>query len=282
MERPLRIGAVSYLNTRPLVHGLGGEDGIDLSFDVPAALSERMLRGELDVALLPVIELARMPQLELVPGLSIATRGAAASVLLVTRREAGEVRRVALDVESRTSNALTRVLFAEVWGAAPEFVEGIEDIDRALADCDAVVRIGDKALFEPLPEGCTAYDLGQAWTDATGLPFVFAAWAARPGVVTRELYAALHRARQAGVRAVDEIAAGYRWNGDCRPQRSAEYLRNNIRFRLGAAEVEALRRFLAAAAKHGIIDGAPEIRLAPERVTRCHEEADRLRHEVLR
>jgi chorismate dehydratase len=180
----------------------------------------------------------------------------------VTRKPLSDVRSVALDPESRTSNALARVLCAEAWGIAPAFVDGPRDLTPALAAYDAAVRIGDKALFEPLPQDAIAYDLGGAWTARTSLPFVFAVWAARAGVVDRELYEVFHASRRAGSLALSAIAADYTWNGRQYPEIALAYLRDAMRYRLGDPEVAAMRRFLAAAASLGVIDAAPAITLA--------------------
>ena len=261
----IRAGAVSYLNTRPLVFGIDqglGADRIELAYDVPSVLASRMEGGELDLALLPVVELARIPGLVVVPGLAIGSLGNCRSVLLVANKPLSDVKSVALDPESRTSNALARVLFAEAWGGAPSFVNGPRDLALALAEHDAAVRIGDKALFEPLPPGTIAYDLGGAWTARTTLPFVFAVWAARPGVVDREIYEMLHASRRAGAAAIRAIADDYTWNGRQYPEIAHAYLRDAMRYRLGDPEVGAIRRFLAASAELGIIDTAPSIELA--------------------
>ena len=257
MEKKIRVGAVSYLNTRPLVFGFErgvAADRVDLSYAVPSVLADRMRRGELDVALLPVIELARIPSLEIVPGLAIGSLGPCRSVLLVSARPPSEIRRVALDPESRTSNALTRVLFHGHWKREPEFVPGPRDLDAALDVADAAVRIGDKALFEPVPHGATALDLGDAWTSFTGLPFVFAVWAARPGAVDRRLYRAFHASRRYGTEALDAIADDYTWGGRQFPEISRAYLRHAIRYRLGADEVRAVRRFHDLAWRIGLTD----------------------------
>jgi predicted solute-binding protein len=276
MPDTIRIGAVSYLNTRPLVWGLERPvEGapIELTFATPAELAEAMAGGRLDMALLPVIELARLPHLEVVPGLGIVTHGASRSVLLVSKRPVESVETVALDPESRTSNALVRVLFAEVWERRPSFETGPTDLDRALGSFDAAVRIGDKALFEPGPPGTHIYDLGQVWTDRTGLPFVYAAWFARPGVVDPPLYRRLHASRREGARSIREIAAQYTWHGRAYPELAETYLTHHIRFRLGSTEITAMRAFFAAAARIGLIDAKPEIRLVGERWTECHEAA---------
>jgi chorismate dehydratase len=248
--RKIAAGAVSYLNTRPLVFGIDqgmGADRLELTYDVPSVLATRMAAGELDLALLPVIELARIPGLVVVPGLAIGSFGDCRSVILVSKVPPGEARSVALDPESRTSNALARVLLTEVWGGRPELVMGPRDLTLALTEHDAAVRIGDKALFTPLPSGTTAYDLGGAWTARTTLPFVFAVWAARAGVVDRPLYEMLHASRRAGTAAIPMIAADYTWNGRQFPEIALGYLRDAMRYRLGDLEVKAMRRFLDAA-----------------------------------
>lgn len=272
----VRIGAVSYLNTRPLVFGLEqgiGSARIELSYDVPSALAAKMARGELDVGLLPSIELGRIPELEVVPGLGICTRGPARSVLLISRRPLAKIRSVSLDPQSRTSNALARVLCADVWSIEPEFRDGPLEIGDALSRADAVVRIGDKALFEPLPADVEAHDLGSAWTSATGLPFVWAVWAARPGVVDRRLYQDLHDSRREGCRVLDAIADDYTWNGRQYPELARVYLRSHILHRFGSPELRGLELFLKSAARVGLIGTIPHIRLALQRRTACHEES---------
>lgn len=283
----IRIGAVAYLNTRPLVLGMEqglGADRIDLSYGVPAVLAERMAAGDLDIALLPIIELGRIPDLEVVPGLGIVTRGASRSVLLVSKKPIEHVRSVALDVESRTSNALTRVLFAEVWRSRPEFVDvgndGLE-LEAALARCDAAVRIGDKALFAQPLEGALAHDLGTVWTDFTGLPFVFAAWIARRGTLDRETYSTLHQSHRAGSRSIDLIAEDYTWRGKRDPEVVRRYLTDHIYFRLGTLELRAIDTFLGLAARHGIIERAPVVRLAYGAGPDCHASAAEVRRSTV-
>ncbi len=276
MSTKIRIGAVSYLNTRPLVFGLEqgiAENRIELSYAVPARLTERMIAGELDIALMPVIELAKMPELEIVPGLAIGTSGPSRSVLLVSRRPIEEVKSIALDLESRTSNALVQVLCDRVWKATPRFVAGHRGLDEALLACDAAVQIGDKALFAEPPANTVVYDLGGVWSAAMDMPFVFAAWFCRPGVMDREIYEALHESKRRGVRTIGPIAEDYTWRGRQYPQLSQDYLEKNIRFRLGSAELEAMRAFFDAAAKIELIERAPEPRLALTRWTSCHDTA---------
>jgi chorismate dehydratase len=267
MGDKLRVGAVSYLNTRPLVHGFEGglgRDRIELSYDVPSTLSDRLARDELDVALIPVIELARIPDLEIVPGLGISSRGPALSVFLISNGPPGEARSVGLDPESRTTNAMTVVLYDRVWNARPEFAAGPVDLPASLTEHDAVVRIGDKALFEPAPPGTEAVDLGELWDRAVGLPFVYAVWATRPGILDDSLHEIFHESRRQGAAAIDRIAARYTWNGRHYPELARDYLTHNILFDLGPAELEGLRAFLTSAARLGWIAAVPELGMGLE------------------
>jgi len=258
MSVPVRVGAVSYLNTRPLVFGMAqglGAGRVDLSYDVPSVLADRLAREELDVALLPVIELARIPDLAVVPGLAIGSLGACRSVRLLSRVPLDEIRSIALDPESRTSNVLVRVLCAERWGLSPAFVPGPAD--------------GEAALSEPVPAGVVAHDLGAAWTEWTRLPFVFAVWAARLGVLDADLYRLLHASKRAGDQALSAIAEDYTWHGRQYPDVSLPYLRETMRYRFGGPELEAVKAFLAAAARTGCIERVPDIRIAAPTETAC-------------
>ncbi|MDH3626919.1 MAG: menaquinone biosynthesis protein [Acidobacteriota bacterium] len=274
-----RVGAVSYLNARPLVYGLE-EDAVRgalrLEYEVPSRLAERMVSGELDIALIPIIGLTELRDLELISGLGIVTRGPSRSVLIVSRKPLDRIGSLALDPESRTSNVLAQVLLAERFGVQPRAEVGPVDLKDSLDRFDAVVRIGDKALFESYPSSCNVLDLGTEWTDWTGLPFVFAAWFSRPGALNRETYRRLHDSRRKGVAAIESISNDYEFDGIRNPELAGEYLRKNIHFRLGSAEVEAMKRFFGLAADLGLIDEAPPIRLALQQSTGCHETAARL------
>lgn len=274
MGDKVRVGAVSYLNTRPLVFGFEqgvAADRIELSYDVPSVLADRLAGGQLDVALLPSIEVARIGGLAIVPGLAITAQGPVQSVLLVARKPIAEIRSVALDPESRTSNALTRILFATHWKTQPTFAPGPRDLDLALSEFDAAVRIGDKALFDPVPEGCVAYDLGAAWKETTGLPFVYAVWAAKPRIVDRSLYRAFHLSRRLGAQVLEAIGADYTWRGKQFPSIAIPYLVDTMRYRLGSQEAKALRLFWKLAAGLGVLERAPEpvIAFYPDHANAC-------------
>jgi chorismate dehydratase len=252
--RIVRLGAVEYLNARPLVYGLElRSDLFSLRFDVPSKCAALLHEGSIDVGMIPSIEYLRGPAYRIVPGIAIASGGAVASVALFTTVPAGSIRSIAADVSSRTSNALLRVLCAERFGIDPVFEPMAPDPAAMLARCDAALLIGDPALFlDHAALGVEKIDLGEQWTSLTGLPFVWAFWAGRPGVLPRDAVDALGAARDAGVAASDAVAAAY-----CGPERAGRcqaYLRENIQYGFGEREAAGLRKYYELAEQHGIVE----------------------------
>src|SRR5260221_8991740 len=194
MPEPIRVGAVNYLNTKPLIHDLPAiAPDVELSLAVPSRLAVQLAEGELDVALIPAIEYFRAGTYTIVPDISIASRGPVLSVTLFSRVPWPKIRRVALDEGSRTSAALTQIICTKRYGIKPERIQLPMDRDAENADADAVLLIGDRAMRACLPGFAHAYDLGQEWHDWTGLPFVYAFWAVRPGVELHGVAGALRR-----------------------------------------------------------------------------------------
>jgi chorismate dehydratase len=189
----------------------------------------------------------------LVPDLGIISEGPVASVAIFTRVPLERIRRLGLDTSSRTSAGLTRILCREAWHIEPEFVEVPPESAARIEGCDAALLIGDPALFlDCEASGFRKIDLGAEWTSLTGLPFVWAAWSGREAAVGPREIAALQAARDAGVRHTDAIADEY-----CGPARAAvgrRYLRENMKYRLGAREAEGLQRYWELAAEHGVVD----------------------------
>ena len=161
MATRVRVGAVNYLNTKPLIYELETLAPLELILDVPSRLADLLAEGQLDVALIPVIESFRAGRYSVVPDISIATRGPVLSVTLFSRVGWPEVRRVALDAGSRTSAALAEVLLRKRYGVRPEVCP--LPLDRAAeeVDADAVLLIGDRAMHACLPGFRHAFDLGQ-------------------------------------------------------------------------------------------------------------------------
>jgi chorismate dehydratase len=250
---PVRVGAVTYLNTKPLIYDLEAlAPGAELVLDVPSRLADLLADGQLDVALIPAIEYFRAGSYTIVPHLAIASRGPVLSVTLFSRVPWPAIRRVALDEGSRTSAALAQILLRKRYGVSPAVVPLPLDGAAEEADADAVLLIGDRAMRACLPGFAHAFDLGQEWHDWTGLPFVYAFWAVREGAELGPVEQALYEARRRGCARIGEIAhrearplgldAGF-----CR-----RYLAHIIHFDLGPREQAGLHHFYMLACELGL------------------------------
>ena len=247
-----RIGCVRYLNSKPLIHGHDGE----VSFETPASLADGLHAGRLDVALSPIFELLAHPGYLVVDDVAIACEGPVYSVFIVYRGSLAELRTLYLDRDSRTSYHLQRVLLAEFHGLMPR-CEPFPDagLPAELQPGEGALIIGDPAIEFRLMHGerYGYLDLGTAWREATGLPFVFAAWLVRPGTPQPEILADRLRAwRAAGQNHVEDIVAIERRYPR---ELTRRYLTEHIRFRLGAAEKQAIREFAQLLHKYHMIPG---------------------------
>lgn len=250
MSAPVRVSAVSFINARPLVCGLDEERALfDVQYDLPAACAARLHAGEVDLGLIPAIEYLA-GDYHLVPDMAIGSDGPILSVALFAAVPIRQVQRIAVDTSSRTSVALTRVLCATLWHIDPVFVPVRPVLAEMLAEADAALVIGDPALdIDPGAHGVEKLDLGEAWRQLTGLPFVYAAWAGRPGVLGPPHLRALGRARDRGLAAVDDLAREYGGPGGERAGAIRSYLRHNLRYTFGPRERAGLERFFALAAE---------------------------------
>lgn len=255
---PLRLGAVSYLNAKPLVFGLDAyRDQFDVRFDVPAKCAELLHDGRVDLGLIPAIEYLR-GDYAIVPDVAIASDGPVASVAVFTRAPIAEVRTLALDMSSRTSVALTRILCAKHWRIAPAFVPAEPNLDAMLSRADAALVIGDPAFaIDAAEAGVSKIDLGAEWKAMTGLPFVYAMWVGRPGAVSSSQSRVLQQSRDRGVTNLAAIATEAAAGDAVMAQGALAYLRDNLRYGLGDAERAGLRRFHALAVEAGVF---PELK----------------------
>jgi chorismate dehydratase len=258
---PIRLGAVSYLNTRPLVSGLERRtDLFDVRFDVPAECARLLHAGDVDVGLIPAIEYLAADY-RIVPGVAIGSNGPVLSVAIFSRVPLASVHTLALDTSSRTSAALTRILCARRFGIAPAFMTAAPDLDAMLARADAALLIGDPALeVDERARGLEKTDLGEAWHSLTGLPFVYAMWTGRPGAVRPAHVEALNQARDEGLACIEDIARAHGAGDQARTTRARTYLRDTLMFGLGEAERAGLRRFHALAAELGLVPAARPLR----------------------
>ncbi len=241
--RPLRIGCVGYLNARPLIAPYTGP----VRLGHPADLARDLAAGELDVGLIPLFEALRLPGGRAVDGVAIASHGAVWSVFLAYRGPLPAIRKVVLDPASRTSAHLCRVLLAEWEHLEPEYVAEADEAEPGVAR----LLIGDQAIaFREAQGAAWEYlDLGAAWLERTGLPFVFAVWLLRPEVPEPGAVAgAFREMARRGVAAAAQIAE----REEGHPAGFAHrYLTHHIRYTLGAPEREAVARYAALLRKYG-------------------------------
>lgn len=261
----LRIGAVQYLNTKPLVHGLA--DAGALVYDLPSRLADGLAAGRLDVALIPSVEALRGGY-RIVSDACIGCRGPVMSVKVFFRTPPDRVATLAVDEGSRTSAALARVLLAERHGIRPE-LERLP-IGAGLRDtkADAVLLIGDRAIEARGVDRMAGsfqvvWDLGDEWCRWTGLPFVFAVWAVRDGVEPGGLVGRLVAARDSGVANLAAIAAAEAATHGLTVPQCLAYLRDNLHYVLGGRERQALELFGRHAANLGILPSHLRPRLVP-------------------
>ena len=277
MDR-LRVSVVEYLNTAPLVWGftngrLAGK--YDLSFTVPSLCAEALRSGQADVAVIPAIEYQRMNDVVVLPGMAIAARDEVRSILVIAKKPIEQARRIALDVSSRSSAALVRLLCAGRWRIQPEFVEAAPDPEKMLAEADAALVIGDPALkvslrAEASPEelpvpGYPAvylYDVAHEWREMTGRPCVLAMWVARREVARPEVVADFLASREYGLERIAEIAAKAAGQLDLPTGQLERYLRENIYFSLDEECCAGLESYFRMCAEAGLTPRAKALEFA--------------------
>jgi chorismate dehydratase len=251
----LRLGAVEYLNARPLVYGLDRHaDRFDVRFDIPARCAQLLHGGRVDLGLVPSIEYLRGEPYVAVPGVAIGSDGPVASVAVFSHQPIDRVRTVALDASSRTSVALFRVLCARHFGIAPDVRVMRPDPRPMLESCDAALLIGDVALlFDHEAAGVQKTDLGLAWQAYAGLPFVYAFWFGRPGLATPGDVEALGEACRLGVEHAEDVARQHFPDDPAGAAVGARYLRDNVDFGFGEREQAGLTRFYRDATDLGVL-----------------------------
>lgn len=253
----LRIGAVSYLNTKPLIYSLQqrlGDRG-RLTLALPSVLADELRAGRLDVALIPSVEYFRGNGYQVISDAAIACRGPVWSVRLLSRVPVPKIKRLALDEGSRTSAAMLRILLSEMYGLSPETVPLAMDESPESADADAILLIGDRAMHPARGVYREIWDLGDRWCRWTELPFVFAMWVARSEALGEGdqtlapqldgLAEILEASRDDGLANLEEIAQQESASHGLTKEDLHRYFAENLHFRLGPGErlgMEAFRR----------------------------------------
>lgn len=266
--KKLRISAISYLNTAPLMwdfeHGKAGR-GFDISYTLPSACARALAEGTADIGIIPAAAYAQIPGLQILPDVAIASRRAVRSILLISKMPVEQVRTVALDTSSMTSVALTKILFEKWLGSGRIFTSMPPDVDQMLARCDACLIIGDPALKIDRARFHTL-DPAEEWIRHTGKPFVFAFWAVR-GEAVREADPALDLARifrdsrNHGLQSANlsQIAREWAPRVGISEDDVRSYLTENIHYQLDPGCMEGLQLFYRYAAEIGALPAPPEL-----------------------
>ncbi|HTQ97969.1 MAG TPA: menaquinone biosynthesis protein [Candidatus Acidoferrum sp.] len=277
----LRISIVQYLNTAPLVRGFthGPLQGkYDLSFTVPSQCAEALRTGKADIAIIPAIEFQRIDNLVVLPNLSIASKKSVRSLLLISKKPVQQIRRIALDRSSRSTQALVRILCAKQWQIAPEYVEAEPVLSSMLQETDAALVIGDPALRLALNSesrvtrgdsgevllpaelaGVSSsapafvYDMVEEWRSFTSLPAVLAVWAARPEVASAEIIRDFQDSLNFGHQHIQEISTESARELQLPAHKITRYLTENIDYTLDEENLRGLRRYYEFAAELGLI-----------------------------
>jgi len=272
--RRLRISAISYLNTAPLIWDFeGGEAAeenkktFDISYTLPSDCARALQAGTADIGIIPAAAYAQIPRLMVLPGVAIASRCPVRSILLVSRVPIEKIRTVALDTSSMTSIALTKILFEKWLGGGRSFTPMAPDIDRMLAAHDAGLVIGDPALQIDRSRYLTL-DLAEEWIRRTGKPFVFAFWAVRQDALREaspaiDLAAVFQQSRDHGLEpeSLDHICREWAARLGLTESDVRTYLTENIYYQLDDPCIQGLQLFYRYAAEIGALPVAPELRL---------------------
>ena len=261
----LRVGAVSFLNTKPLIYPLLNEEietDIALSVDVPSRIAALLSKGDLEVGLIPIIEYFRANLLDtsycILPDIAIASHGSVKSIQLFSRVPISEIRRIGLDTNSRTSITLLKILLAEKYQISPAFTTCRPTVnpktalqDRQDPPFDAILLIGDSALRH-LDSTEYSMDLGEAWYKLTGLPFIYACWVARTDAYLGNLPAVLLESKVRGIARIPEIAQIESRKLGLPEKLCSHYLQHHIKYDLEELEIKGLELFYKYAVKNDL------------------------------
>ncbi len=268
MTRRLRISAISYLNTAPLLwdfeHGTAGSQ-FEISYTLPSGCAAALQAASADIGIIPAAAYASIPGLVILPGVAIAARRAVRSILLVSKVALDQVRTVALDTSSLTSVALTKVLFTKWLGGGRVFTPMPPQLELMLAEHDAALVIGDPALQVDRNRYLT-FDLAEEWIRFTGKPFVFAFWAVREAALAYagnlDLTSIFRRSRDNGLKPDNIDAIARLWGPRLEMTEAAvkRYLTENIEYFLDSVTLDGLLLFYRYALECGALPHMPALR----------------------
>ena len=266
----LRISAISFLNTAPLMwdfeHGDAAKD-FHIDYTIPSACAAALAANEADIGIIPAFTYAHIPGLVILPNIAIASKDRVRSILLISKKPIEDIRTVAADTSSRTSVALTQVLLTKFFGGPRELTPHPPQLDEMLRSHDAALLIGDSALQVPPNSAYQAYDLAQIWRERTGLPFVFAFWAVRLDSLSRKpdglhLAHVFQQSRDHGLESQNLDVIAKEWAPKLRLTEAdiRSYLTENIHYYLDRENHAGLKLFFQYAREIGLIPAVPELR----------------------
>jgi chorismate dehydratase len=267
---PLRISAISFLNTAPLMWDFeNGEPAallrqrFDISYTIPSRCAEQLKEGSADIGIIPVAAYTTIPDLVIVPDVAIAAKNKVRSILLVSKVSLEKIRSVATDDSSRTSAALVEIYLRKFVGTNPGFSRQKPDLKTMLQWHDAALLIGDPALQAHVT-GYFVYDLAEEWKRWTGRPFVFAFWAVRKGALLEQgaacnIAQVFQQSRDNGLKHIPEIASAWAPKLGLSAKLIAEYLTENVDYSLDADNLEGLRLFYRYGVEYGVFAGVPNL-----------------------
>jgi chorismate dehydratase len=258
-----QLAASSYLNTAPLIwsfqHG-NQRNIVQLVTDAaPARCADLLARGEVEAALVPIIEYQRIPEISVVPDVCVGSHLAVRSVVLVSKHgDLDNVRRVALDISSRTSQALVKIVFREFLNHEPDWESCGPDLQVMLENNDAALLIGDPAMKMP-SQGLHVFDLASLWRRFTDTGFVFAMWMARADAVEAIRKVDFAGARDEGLEQIERIITQYESQVPLSPEEIREYLTTNVTFQVDESLERGMRLYFELARKHRLIENNKEL-----------------------
>lgn len=267
----LRVSAISFLNTAPLMwdfeHGDAGRD-FEIQYTIPSECAAALAAGSADIGIIPAITFAQIPALVVLPNIAIAAHDSVRSILLVSKKRLEDVRTVATDTSSRTSVALTQIIFAKFLGGHREFTPHRPDLKEMLKKHDAALLIGDSALQISMHDTqYHLYDLGHDWRRLTGKPFVFAFWAVRLDALNKQpkgldLIKTFQQSRDHGLlpENIEVLAKDWGPKLGITEVEVTTYLTVNINYYLDRENHAGLQLFLSYAHEAGLIPAVPELR----------------------
>ncbi len=241
MAQKIKVGAVSYLNTKPLIYGFEQgmmQEDTTLLFDYPANIARKLLHNEIDIGLVPVAVLPALQEYHIISDYCIGCTGTVASVCLFSEVPLHQIKEVLLDYQSRTSVALLTILLKNHWHINPMLTAAENNFRDQIGGTTAALVIGDRA-FEQRLQSAYVYDLGEAWHAMTGEPFVFAAWVSNQPL-PQDFITKFNAATGAGLNHLAEIVANHPY----KPFDLMAYYTGNISYQLDDAKKAALQHFL--------------------------------------